>query len=54
LSLSLNVEADSPKPAKTKFEIRISKSQTISKLEIPKSKTQFRSEFVWNIRVFVI
>src|SRR6266545_8343548 len=35
-----------------KFEIRISKSETISKLEILESKTQVRIEFVWNIGSF--
>jgi hypothetical protein len=39
----------------SKFEIRISKSETISKFEITlKSKTQVRNEFVWNIGFFVI
>jgi hypothetical protein len=39
----------------TKFEIRISKSETISKFEIfeiVKSKTKVRVEFVWNIGSF--
>ena len=39
----------------TKFEIRISKSETISKLEIfeiVKSETQVRIEVVWNIGAF--
>src|SRR6266536_2986486 len=35
-----------------KFEIRISKSETISKFEILKFKTQVRFEIVWNIGSF--